>query len=599
MSHSSVLALPSPGLSIETVSLSPALAIGFGVLGPVTIGGLDNAAVLPAGKPTTLLACLLLRPNVVVPTERLKAAVWGRHGEGNTALHTGVRRLRHLLVRHGVTGDVVRAEAGGYRITVASVALDLTRFRGRVASARTEDDPQAELTLLRDALHEWRGPLLSNVASDVVHREEVPWLLEERLGAQERAVDLELALGRCREALPELWELTRAHPDRERFWEQLIEALYRTGRQSEALAQYRDVKGHLRDELGVDPGHALQKLELTILRGDHLAPAAPSLSPVTVREPTRPTPPALPRPPLAAPSFVGRADLCADLAAVLTADTGSARTIVLSGPPGIGKTALALHVGEGVRTRFPGGQVAVRMTHPDGSPRPIDDVATELAASTDRSRPRLVILDDVVDADVASLVVPDRPRDATVVTSRLSLADLAATRRGTHVRRVGLLDPAEAYAFLAEVLGADRIARERNAAVRLAALCDHYPFALRIASTRLLTRPLLSLDDYTTWLAANPIQRLSLGVDNRFSVSSVLRAALDRLEPELADAFRDVARSPSGSVLGSEDVLHRLADAGFLEEEHPGHFGMHTLLRRFAISTATTNIPVPTMEESR
>jgi DNA-binding SARP family transcriptional activator len=370
MSHSSVLAPSSPGVSPEAVSPSPVLAVGFGVLGPVTIGGLADAAVLPAGKPTTLLACLLLRANVVVPSERLKAAVWDHHGEGNTALHTGVRRLRRLLVRHGVTGDIVRAEAGGYRIAVASDALDLTRFRGRVAAARTETDPQAELELLRDALDEWRGPLLSNVASDVVHREEVPWLLEERLGAQERAVDLELALGRCREVLPELWELTRAHPDRERFWEQLIEALYRTGRQTEALAQYRDVKGHLRDELGVDPGHALQQLELTILRGDHLAPAASSSAPATVREATRPIPPALPRPPLAAPSFVGRADLCADLAAVLTADTGSTRTIVLSGPPGIGKTALSLHVGEGVRAHFPGGQVAVRMTHPDGSPRP-------------------------------------------------------------------------------------------------------------------------------------------------------------------------------------------------------------------------------------
>jgi DNA-binding SARP family transcriptional activator len=598
MSRSPALAPLLPDLSAETVSLSPVLTAGFGVLGPVTIGGAADAAVLPAGKPTTLLACLLLRPNVVVPAERLKAAVWDHHGEGNTALHTGVRRLRRLLVRHGAPADIVRAEAGGYRIVVAPDALDLTRFRGRVTAARTETDPRAELTLLRGALAEWRGPLLSNVASDVVHREEVPWLLEERLNAQERAVDVELALGRCREVLSELWELTRAHPDRERFWEQLIEALYRTGRQSEALAQYRDVKGHLRNELGVDPGHALQQLELTILRGDHLAPPATSPTPVTVSEPSRPTPPALPRPPLAAPTFVGRAPLCADLTAVLTADSGSTRTVVLSGPPGIGKTALALHVGEGVRTLFPGGQVAVRMTHPDGSPRPVDDLAAELAAGTDSDRPRLVILDDVVDADVAAHVAPDQPHDATVVTSRLSLADLAATRGGTHVRRIGLLDPAEAYAFLAVVLGDDRVAREQDAAVRLAALCDHYPLALRIASTRLLTRPLLSLEDYTTWLADSPIQRLSLGVDNRFSVSSVLGAALHRLEPELADAFLDIAQSPPGSVLGSEDVLHRLADAGLLEEEHPGHFGVHTLLRRYALSTATTR-PALTAKEAR
>ncbi len=243
MSQSSVLApLPAPPEPLDR----PGLAVGFGVLGPVVVGAAGDLAVLPPGKPTTLLACLLLRPNTVVSTERLKAAVWDHHAEGNTALHTGVRRLRRLLLAHGVGGDVVRAEAGGYRIAVSPDALDLTRFRRGVTAARTESDPAAELLLLRDALEEWQGPLLSNVTSDVVHRDEVPRLVEERLGAQERAVDLELGLGRCREVLAELWELTRAHPDRERFWEQLIEALYRTGRQTEALAQYRDVKGHLR-----------------------------------------------------------------------------------------------------------------------------------------------------------------------------------------------------------------------------------------------------------------------------------------------------------------------------------------------------------------
>ncbi len=263
------------------------------------------------------------------------------------------------------------------------------------------------------------------------------------------------------------------------------------------------------------------------------------------------------------------------------------RTVVLSGPPGIGKTALAVHLGERLRDLFPGGQVAVRATEPDGSPRPVEDVAAEVASATDPALPRFVVLDDVVDADVVPLVAPAHPHDATLVTSRLSLAGLAATRRGTQVRRVGLLEPAEAHAFLAEVLGLERVAREWDAAVRLAALCDHYPLALRIASTRLLTRPLLSLGDYAEWLAADPVHRLSLGVDNRLSIGSVLGASLHRLEPELAEAFLTVARSSPSTVLGREDVLHRLADAGFLEEEQPGRFGMHALLRRYAVSTPT------------
>jgi DNA-binding SARP family transcriptional activator len=569
---------PSPVLTLAPPRTSPVPMVRFGVLGPVVLDRGGHVAVLPAGKPTTLLACLLLRPNTVVSVERLKTAGWEHHRLSNTTLHTTVRRLRRLLESHGVSPDVVHAEAGGYRIAVEPRALDLTRFRDQVRSARSQDDPVAELVQLREALSEWRGPLLTNVSSAVLHRDHVPFLLEERLSAEERAVDLELRLGRCREVLAELWQLTRAHPDRERFWEQLIEALYRTGRQAEALAEYRGVKGHLRDHLGIDPGPALQRLELTILRGDDVTPVEPPV--VTAPRP------ALPTSPLAAPTFVGHRALCTDLTAVLTGGAPDSTTVVLSGPPGIGKTALALHVAEQARDRFPGGQVAVRMTHPDGSARPPAELAAEVSSATDPARPRLVILDDVVDADVVHQVAPAGPRDATVLTSRLSLAGVVATRRGTHVRRVGVLGAEEAHEFLTAFLGADRVARERDAAVSLASLCDHYPLALRIATTRLLTRPLLGVDDYVTWLAADPVRRLSLGIDDKLSLTSMLGAALHRLEPPLADAFLRIGRSYAEAARTPEDVLHRLADAGFLEEEQPGRFRMHSLLRLFANTTA-------------
>ncbi|WP_084653672.1 BTAD domain-containing putative transcriptional regulator [Nocardioides insulae] len=559
----------------------------FRVLGPVALGRGEDTRLLPAGKPTTLLAALLLRPNTVVSTGRLKAAVWNHepHLAANAALHTCVRRLRRALAEEGLPYDTVRAEAGGYRIDADARTCDLLRFRGLVAAARVEGDLPTELGMLREALHEWRGPLLGNVDSDLLHRDEVPRLVEERLAAHERAIDIDLTLGRCREVMAELWDLTRSHPDRERFWEQLIEALYRTGRQAEALAEYRGIKGHLRDQLGIDPGPALRRLELAILRGSELGTPVADVA-VTTPSPRR----ALPAP-RSAPSFVGRADLVADLSALLTETQGV--TVVLSGPPGIGKTALALHLAGELRDRFAGGCLAIRTTHPDGTPRPMSDLQAE-AAPDEPDAPRLLILDDVVDADIARELAG--PADTTLVTSRLSLAGLVATH-GARVRRPDRFTPAESAAFIRDVLGVDRVAREADAAARLAELCDHFPLALRIAATRLLTRPLLSVADFVAWLEEDPVQRLSVGHENRLAITGVLGAALHRLEPALAEAFLRLGADPvtaggfsgadaagvlSGAPGGPSAALHRLADAGFLEEDRPGHFHIHGLLRLFA-----------------
>jgi DNA-binding SARP family transcriptional activator len=566
----------------------------FRVLGPVGLGA--EGRMLAPGKPTTLLAALLLRPNVVVSAERLKAAVWNRESPlTNTALHTCVRRLRRELQAAGLPYETVRAEAGGYRIDVDPTTSDLLRFRQLVEVARAETDPVAQLGLLREALGEWRGSVLANVDSDLLHRDEVPRLTEERLAAHERAVDLELELGRCREVLAELWELTRTYPDRERFWEQLIEALYRSGRQAEALAEYRGVKDHLRDQLGIDPGPALQRLELAILRGAEMGRSAPEPKRGQRTAPRSP----LPAPPLPAPSFICRDALCARLAADVASP--GATTVLISGPPGIGKSALALHVAELLSDRFSGGRVAVRTTQADGSPRPLAELRaeTECGFQAAGSGPRLLVLDDVVDAETARALAVTGPDDATVVTSRLSLAGLVATH-GAHVYRPGPFAPVESMAFLREVLGADRIGREEGPAAVLAELCGHYPLALRIATTRLLTRPLLSIADYADWLRVDPVHRLTVGADHRLAVGAVLQGALGRLETGLAEAFVrlgsevpvagtfsavDCKPALDGWPAGAEDGLRRLADAGFLEEDQPDRFYLHELLRTFAAAS--------------
>lgn len=242
----------------------------FTVLGLLAIADSHEVAVLQPSKPAALLAALLVRPNTVVSVESLQRVIWGEEtpATAKAALQTCVLRLRRLFGKYGIAGNTIEAVPGGYRMAADPQTLDLLRFRSLVGRAGAAGDLGTELALLRSALALWQLPLLTNVHSDALHRDDVPGLTEEWLRSTERVFDIELALGRCREALADLRPVAHAHPLHERFSEQLVEALHRSGRRGEALAECRRVKDHLLAELGVDPGPALQRLELVILRGE-------------------------------------------------------------------------------------------------------------------------------------------------------------------------------------------------------------------------------------------------------------------------------------------------------------------------------------------
>ncbi|MFJ9887372.1 BTAD domain-containing putative transcriptional regulator [Streptomyces sp. NPDC091287] len=645
----------------------------FRLLGPLALADGPDTVVLQPSKPANLLAALLLHANSTVSAEYLQRAVWGEEQPvtARAALQTCVLRLRRLFAKHGVTGASIEAVPGGYRITAAPHTLDLLGFREQVRRAAGLDrDPEAELCALRDALSLWQGSLLANVRSVVLHRDEVPRLAEERLRAVERVCDLLLGLGRCGEALVDLWTTTRVYPGHERFHEQLIEALYRSGRQSQALAEYRRVKGFLLEELGVDPSPSLRRLELSILRGEDLGsagpaaprvirgetvplPAAPSAGPAAA-SPTAPAavtssaapaavtsssatpaaaavfaPAAAPGvgPVPAVPHFTGRAAEAAAMAARLTAlpapgpEDHRPLTVLVSGAPGIGKSALAQHVARLVRDDFPAGRLLVRMTRVDGEPRTVDEVAAEVAAALGESGEgrALLILDDVVDADqVRPLLAPGAgvlgapagasagsagaggsavgPGLAVVVTSRMGLGGLIATHGGW-VQRLTAFTEAESYALLLAALGAERVEAEPRAARRLAALCGHFPAALRILTARLLTRPGLRLADAVDWLGEDPLARLTLTDSPDLSVTGLFDRALGRLDPRLSEAFELLAQGPPELLAdrdrGPEDeggvpeaVRERLADAGLLEDGPPGPYRIHDLLRAHVRRTA-------------
>ncbi|PZT75513.1 AfsR/SARP family transcriptional regulator [Streptomyces sp. AC1-42W] len=652
----------------------------FQLLGPLSITDGRDHVVLPPSKPTALLAALLIRPGRVVSTDHLQEAVWGEEQPvtAKAALQSCVLRLRRIFAKYGIENQAVVAVAGGYRIHADAETLDLLHFRQLVDRAAAAG-ADSELYTLRAALALWQGPLLANVPSGLLHRDEVPRLAEERLRVLERVCDIELEHGRCRETLVDLWEVTRVYPAHERFSEQLMLALYRTGRQAEALSEYRRIKRHLREELGVDPRPGLQRLELAILRGDDLGapdtghaplslvpPAAPATAPPAALPPAartedrdtgagagagrnenapvrRRTAAAPPAPLPAVPGFTGRRSQVDELLTVLTgngatasrpdpsspvspagltnptglanptapSDPGRAPLAVLSGAPGIGKTALALHVARLVDGYFPGGCRLLPLTRPDGTPRPTEEAAAELRGTApEEPGPgrTLLILDDVVHPDQVRPLLTAHAGGAAIITSRMGLAALVATHGGT-VHRLGALAPEEAYDLLTAVLGRERVAAEPAAARLMASVCGHHPLALRIAAARLLTRPRLKLADCADWLGRDLPGRLSLADDPRMSVPLTLDEAVRRLPPVLAEAHLRLGAATRGPLTAelaatvldlppepAEDVLERLLDAGLLEEEHPGVFRMHELLRAHARrATATSVRPTPAL----
>ncbi|WBB69638.1 AfsR/SARP family transcriptional regulator [Micromonospora sp. WMMD812] len=589
---------------MERVAVSPpgndraVRPAAFRVLGPLTLTSGADALVLPPSKVTSLLAALLLHPDEVVSVGALQQAIWGdeRPASAKAALQTCALRLRQLFSRHGITGSVIKTVPGGYRITATAETVDLMRFRDLIRRSRDEPEPEAELAMLEEALALWSDPMLANVPSEALHRDVVPRISEERVRVIERVCDLKIGLGRDRSVQVDLWTATRAYPANERFSAQLVSVLYRTGRQADALAELRRIREHLGNELGVAPGPALRGLELTILRGEPPTPAGPAAAPVAA--PTRH--------PLA-PGFVGRDALGGTIADRLRA---GCPIVALSGPPGVGKTALARHVGQLVADDFSGGQVRVEMGSATGSASPLEHVERQLLAARGRDAGarggrRLLVLDDVVDAGQArELPALLAPGDALLLTSRQSLSGPVA-RLGGWLHRVEPLDPADSLRMLAAALGPEQVDADPRAATALAALCEHLPLALRIAATRILLRARMSLAEAVEWLRADPLGRLSLPGEPDMSLGFRFDETLSRTGEALAAAFVRLATAASTPITvgraaelldveppAARDLLDALVDHSLVEEA-VDHYWIRGLLRRHAHAVADRPAPHP------
>jgi lactate 2-monooxygenase len=239
-------------------------ALDFRILGPIQARDNGRALSLGGSKRRAVLAILLLHANEVVTVDRLVDDLWADHPPQNAvaAIHNHVSRLRKI-----VGADVIVTRQGGYSLKVNPAAIDLHRFEQLAAEAELANSV-TRATRLREALELWRGPALADLTLEPFASSEAARLEEARFATLESRIDADLALGRHRELVGELTQLVATNPLRERLRGQLIVALYRAGRQAEALAVYRDARRVLSEELGLEPGPALKELERGILRQD-------------------------------------------------------------------------------------------------------------------------------------------------------------------------------------------------------------------------------------------------------------------------------------------------------------------------------------------
>lgn len=570
------------------------VVVEINLLGPMEV--LRNGVVLTPSAPKlrTVLSLLALQSGIVVRTDKIIEELWEDNPPASvtTTLQTYIYQLRKLL-RLGTqpdprgTGDVpaeavLRTSPYGYALFLDPDRLDTTRFERLSDQGRREleaGDMSAAAETLSRALRLWRGPALVDVGHGPVLRAEVLRLEEINRNTLERRIEADLYLGRHHELLGELTRLAAEQPTHEGFQGKLMLALHRAGRRSEALQVYQRTRSALARELGLDPSSDLEQLHRAVLAADESLALPQPRAPVVLSRtrPPRQLPPER-------TALVGRQQQIGAVLAALSARQHHAPpVVVITGPPGSGKSALCAQVGHRANEPYPDGQLYARLMDPQGNTADPCDVLAEFLRALDvpedripgtlserarlfrtwtADRHMLVTLDDVVRVDQLLPLVPANPDCGVLVTARRQISAPVVTA----VVEVGPLNEEQGLRLLINVLGEHRVLQDEAAARELVRLCDGLPTALQAAAALLQLRRHWTLgklvrgsglpaepgtpNHHELFLYASVERSYRLtppSVQNAFR--SLTRLDIDTFTPHLAACLLDMSEAHAESVL--------------------------------------------------
>ncbi|MDH2393491.1 BTAD domain-containing putative transcriptional regulator [Streptomyces sp. HNM0663] len=578
----------------------------FRLLGTVEAHHAGREVDIGHRRQRAVLAILLTEANRVITADRLRDRLWPYDPPSGAprTLHSYLSRLRTAL---SAARDVnIERRAGGYMLSVDPRAVDLHRFRELTAHARSAEGSRVEL--FDEALALWRGQAFDGL--------DLPWLLDTRaaLAAERRAAWLDrndalLDAGDHTAVLAELAGENGVDALDERIAAQSMLALYRGGRQAEALDAYERLRRALAERLGSDPGPRLRELHRQILTADpalltrQQPAAALSQPPVPRQLPPRPS------------GFTGRAE-------ALTRLSEAVPVTVISGPGGVGKTWLALRWAHGVRAAFPDGQLYVNLRGFDACDTPTppaealrrlleslgvpgDAIPPDLDGRTARfrslvaNRRMLVLLDNARDSAQVRPLLPGGDGCTTLITSRHRLTALVTESGAAHLT-LSAMNAEESHATLAGALGPARLDADPGARAALVAHCGGLPLALSILAARAAAEPELPLAALAAELSDDRTRLDALDTGELHTdLRAVLTASVKALTPQAARAFALMglvpgagwALHPAASLTAlppaaCRRALRELLNAHLLEQYAPGRYRFHDLTGLYAAELA-------------
>jgi DNA-binding SARP family transcriptional activator len=585
----------------------------FALLGPVRAWRDTTALELGSPQQRATLAVLLLHEGRQVSADEVVDALWGGEPPRSATgvVRTYVSRLRRILDQRRGTESVIESAGDGYVLPLQGADLDTEQFQRLVLeaqNARRQGELDGSEVKLREALGLWRGLPLAGLRSPYFEAQRSR-LVELQWAATEDLIAAEIELERHADVVAELRSLTARHPLRERLHELLMLALYKSGRQGEALAAFQDARRVLDDELGIDPGPSLQRMHRRILDVDPTLTAVERVVvPVEVVSAPTTTPNHLP-PDLG--DFVGRDQAIRQITDIVASPTAGVRAVGLTGMPGIGKTVAAVHAAHRLRESFPDGQLYVDLdgvSDHQADPHHVlggflrafglpEEVIPEtlgdrqgLWRALTAERRVLVVLDNAGSADQVRRLMPSPGGSAAIITGRRRMVELAGVRWTV----LGRLHGDEALTLLEHLIGTARVRREYELASRLVSQCAHHPLAIRVIAARLAARPLETIAVAEARLREEVRHLMALYPDCEL-VEAPVERVYRLLDARQAKVFRFAALSDAPDIslaavaalveLPEQEthvVLESLVDVFLVEATTPGRYTFDPLLKLYA-----------------